>query len=78
MPRTTPAGFVIGVFPGFTGFGRVWHIWWLTALTLFGAIPTLIIRSCDDDISYDVPAEDVARIEERHRLRSAAPVPLGS
>ncbi|NPD68570.1 cytochrome o ubiquinol oxidase subunit I [Lichenicola cladoniae] len=77
MPRNTPAGFIIGVLLGFTGFGLVWNIWWMVALTLFAAIATFIVRSCNDDIGYIVPKAEVARIERRHRLRVMALAPVG-
>ena len=76
MPRNTPAGFIMGVLLGFTGFGLVWHIWWLAAATLLGAITTFIVRSCNEQIDYYVPAAEVAAIEERHRLRAAGLDPV--
>ncbi|MGI4744685.1 MAG: cbb3-type cytochrome c oxidase subunit I, partial [Janthinobacterium lividum] len=78
MPRNTPAGFIIGVLLGFTGFGLVWHIWWMVGLTLFAAIATFIVRSCNDDIGYIVPKAEVARIEQLHRLRVMALAPVGA
>jgi cytochrome o ubiquinol oxidase subunit 1 len=72
MPRNTPAGFVMGVLLGIMGFALVWHIWWMAAAGLLGAIATIIVRSCNDDIDYWVPAAEVQRIEELHRARVAA------
>jgi len=74
MPRNTSAGFIMGALLGVTGFGLVWHIWWMVAITLLAAVATFIVRSCSDDIDYWVPAEEVARIEAQTRGRAGSPV----
>ncbi|ABI62173.1 cytochrome o ubiquinol oxidase subunit I [Granulibacter bethesdensis] len=70
MPRNTPAGFIIGVFAFLFGFGMVWQIWWMAILGVIGGMLTLIIRTCNDDIDYYVPAADVARIEDANLRKS--------
>ncbi|HEY0293894.1 MAG TPA: cytochrome o ubiquinol oxidase subunit I [Bordetella sp.] len=71
MPRNTGSGFVISVFALVMCFALVWHIWWLAAIGLVGAVATLIARSYDRDADYYVPAAEVARIENaRHALLS--------
>jgi cytochrome o ubiquinol oxidase subunit 1 len=51
MPDHAWAGIVAAGFIFALGFGIVWHIWWLAALGLVGAILTLIAHSfVDEDI----------------------------
>ncbi|APH54575.1 Cytochrome c oxidase polypeptide I [Granulibacter bethesdensis] len=70
MPRNTPAGFIIGMFAFVFGFAMVWQIWWMAILGVIGGLLTLIIRTCNDDIDYYVPAADVARIEDANLRKS--------
>ena len=71
MPRNTPAGFIMSVAAGIVGFALIWHIWWLAVIGMLGVIGTFIVRSCNDDIDYYVPAAEVARIEGLHNARVA-------
>jgi cytochrome o ubiquinol oxidase subunit 1 len=72
MPRNTGAGFIIAVFSGFFGFAMIWHIWWLAIAGVLGMIVTLIVRTCNDDIDYYVPGEEVAAVETAHFLQVSA------
>jgi len=72
MPRNTGAGFVIAVFSGFFGFAMIWHIWWLVVVGVVGMVLTLVVRTCNDDIDYYVPGEEVASIEKAHFLQLSA------
>jgi cytochrome o ubiquinol oxidase subunit 1 len=69
MPRNTGAGFIIAVFSGFFGFAMIWHIWWLAIAGVIGMVVTLIVRTCNDNIDYYVPGEEVASIEKAHFLQ---------
>jgi len=71
MPRNTSAGLLIGCFAGVMGFAMVWHIWWLGILSFIALIITAIVRCCDDDIDFYIPAAEVAATEEAHRQRLA-------
>lgn len=63
MPKNTGLGFIAAIFLFFMGFALVWHITWLIAVGLFGAIAVFITRSFDEHTSYVIPAEEVAKIE---------------
>jgi cytochrome o ubiquinol oxidase subunit 1 len=63
MPKNTAAGFIVGVLAFFTGFGLIWHIWWLAAGAALGILATLIFRMMQDEVEYWIPAEEVQRIE---------------
>ena len=67
MPKNTGAGVIIAVFVFLFGFSIVWAIWWLTALSLCGAITAVIMRAFDEHTEYILSAEEVARIESAAR-----------
>jgi len=65
MPKNSGAGVLIGAFAFLLGFGAIWHIWWLVAVGLLGAVGTAIQRTFDEDTEYVVEASRIAhdRIE---------------
>ena len=75
MPKNTVAGFAIGALSFFFGFGLIWHIWWLVIASALGMLATVIIRGCQDDVGFIIPAAEVERIEnERYRKLQEAGV----
>jgi cytochrome o ubiquinol oxidase subunit 1 len=64
MPKNTAMGIYISGFAFLMGFGFVWHIIWLIALGLIGAVACVIVRSFDEETEYVIPAAEVARIEK--------------
>jgi cytochrome o ubiquinol oxidase subunit 1 len=74
MPKNSAFGVVIGGLAFAFGFATIWHIWWLSALTLLLIAVTLIVRSSDDDTEYLLPASEVAKIEAR-RFQDMARAP---
>jgi cytochrome o ubiquinol oxidase subunit 1 len=70
MPRNSPTGFVSAFFATVVGFALIWHIWWLAALGLVGAYGVFVIVAWRDVDEYEIPADEVARIDrERRRTR---------
>lgn len=63
MPKNTPLGLYLSGFALLLGFALVWHIIWLAAVGLIGAIACVIIRSFDEHTEFVVPASEVQRIE---------------
>jgi cytochrome o ubiquinol oxidase subunit 1 len=63
MPRNTCVGLLIAIFSAILGFGLIWHIWWLAAISAVAVLVTVILRTFDNDIDYILPASEVARIE---------------
>jgi cytochrome o ubiquinol oxidase subunit I len=43
VPKNSPNGFVTAFFAVVTGFGLIWHIWWLAILRLACAVLTLLV-----------------------------------
>lgn len=73
MPRNSPTGFVTAFFTTVTGFALIWHIWWMVLLGLVGAFATFVVLAWRDVAEYEIPAEEVARLDrERRRLREEA------
>jgi cytochrome o ubiquinol oxidase subunit 1 len=63
LPKNTGMGIYLSGFAFLVGFALVWHILWLFALGLIGAIACVIIRSLDEETEYVLSAEEIARIE---------------
>ncbi|MEK7621218.1 MAG: cytochrome o ubiquinol oxidase subunit I [Patescibacteria group bacterium] len=63
LPKNSPFGLMIAGFAFAAGFGIVWHIWWLAALALVGAITCFIIRSLDEEPEYTVSASEIAKLD---------------
>ena len=78
MPRNSPTGFVTAFFAVITGFSLIWHIWWLVILGLIGAYATFVAFAWRDHTEFEIPAEEVARLDRANRAaRAAALASLG-
>jgi cytochrome o ubiquinol oxidase subunit 1 len=72
MPRNSPTGFITAFFATMTGFALIWHIWWMVGLGIVAAYAVFVWLAWRDVREYEIPAEDVARIDGgRRRARSA-------
>ncbi|MDB5184436.1 MAG: hypothetical protein JWN38_244 [Candidatus Saccharibacteria bacterium] len=69
LPKNTPFGMYIAAGAFAVGFGFVWHIWWLAAAGLLGALTMIIIRSTDDDTEVTITAEQVAADQAAYAKR---------
>ena len=65
MPKNTSTGFYIGILSFILGFGLIWYMFWLAAISAIGIIACLIIRLYTKDTDYYVTAEEVEKIETR-------------
>jgi cytochrome o ubiquinol oxidase subunit 1 len=61
VPRNSSVGLIIGVLAGLTGFGLIWHMWWLAVLAGLAIIGTVIIRTLRDDNEMIITAETLRR-----------------
>ena len=68
MPRNSPTGFVSAFFATLIGFGMIWHIWWMVGVACVGAFATFVVFAWRDRTEYEIPAEEVARIDRANRL----------
>jgi cytochrome o ubiquinol oxidase subunit 1 len=71
MPRNSPVGFVTAFFATFTGFALIWHIWWLVVLGLICAYATFVVFAWRDVAEFEIPADEVARIDRANRQARA-------
>jgi cytochrome o ubiquinol oxidase subunit I len=67
MPRNSPVGFITAFFAVITGFCLIWHIWWLVILGLVCAYITFVVFAWRDESEFEIPAEEVARIDRANR-----------
>jgi len=63
MPRNSPTGFVCAFFATVMGFALIWHIWWMVIAGLIGAYATFVVFAWRDHDEYEIPAEEVARLD---------------
>jgi cytochrome o ubiquinol oxidase subunit 1 len=71
MPRNSATGVVTAFFASVTGFAVIWHIWWLVILGLVGAYATFVVFAWRDVHEIEIPADEVARIDQAHRRAQA-------
>jgi cytochrome o ubiquinol oxidase subunit 1 len=67
MPRNSPTGFIAAFFAVVTGFALIWHIWWMVIVGLIGAIGTFVGFAWRNRYEYELPAEELARIDDERR-----------
>ncbi|PZQ60862.1 MAG: cytochrome o ubiquinol oxidase subunit I [Sphingomonas taxi] len=72
MPRNTGTGVILAGLALALGFGMVWYMWWLAALSLAGLLLVGIGHTFNFKRDYFIPSEEVTRTEsERRQLLSA-------
>jgi cytochrome o ubiquinol oxidase subunit 1 len=77
MPRNSPTGFICAFFATVMGFALIWHIWWMVIAGFIGAFATFVVFAWRDHDEYQIPADEVARIDraniaERRDMITAA------
>jgi cytochrome o ubiquinol oxidase subunit 1 len=72
MPRNSPTGFVCAFFATVIGFAMIWHIWWMAIAGLIGAFATFVVFAWRDHDEYEIPAEEVARLDRANVLARRA------
>jgi cytochrome o ubiquinol oxidase subunit I len=71
MPKRSAIGFINAFFAVVTGFALIWHIWWIVALGLLGALVTLLAFAFRSEEEVEVTAEQIAQFERRHQAEVA-------
>jgi cytochrome o ubiquinol oxidase subunit 1 len=72
MPLHSGVGFYTAFFASFFGFAMIWHIWWLAVLSLVGAFAGFVVFAWRDVHEFEVPAEEVARVDRARRAAREA------
>ncbi|MEG3092666.1 cytochrome o ubiquinol oxidase subunit I [Sphingomonas sp. PB1R3] len=71
MPRNSPTGIVSAFFSTAMGFALIWHIWWLVILGFLGAWATFVVFAWRDEAEYEIPADEVKRLDQERRRSKA-------
>ena len=72
MPVNSSVGFYTAFFTSVFGFAMVWHIWWLASVSLVAAFIGFVVFAWRDVHEFEVPVEEVARIDRARRAARAA------
>ena len=70
VPKNNPTGIFTAFFAFLLGFALIWHIWWMAVLGFIGALAVLLMQAWKTDTEILIPAEEIARYEREHSLRS--------
>ncbi|TPW26832.1 cytochrome o ubiquinol oxidase subunit I [Pararhizobium mangrovi] len=65
MPKNSGTGPILAGLSVAFGFGMIWYMWWLAALSLAAMVVVAIVHTFNYDRDYHIPAEEVAATEER-------------
>ena len=72
MPKNTGTGVYLSALAFLLGFGMIWYIWWLAAISAVGLLAVAVGHTFNYSRDYFIRAEAVARVE-RERTRLMAP-----
>jgi cytochrome o ubiquinol oxidase subunit 1 len=67
MPMNSPVGIYTAFFTSVFGFAMIWHIWWIAIASLVAAFAGFVVFAWRDVHEYEVPAEEVARVDRARR-----------
>jgi cytochrome o ubiquinol oxidase subunit 1 len=72
MPVNSPVGIYSAFFATVFGFSMIWYIWWLAAVAFAAAFAGFVFFAWRDVHEFEVPAEEVARIDRARRAARKA------
>jgi cytochrome o ubiquinol oxidase subunit 1 len=72
MPLNSPVGFYTAFFSFTFGFALIWYIWWLAILSFVAAFAGFVAFAWRHEHEYEVPAEEVARVDRARRAAREA------
>ncbi|RWB69861.1 MAG: cytochrome o ubiquinol oxidase subunit I [Mesorhizobium sp.] len=72
MPKNTGTGVILAIFSVALGFGLIWYMWWLAALSFVCLIATAIGHTFNYHRDFNIPAAEVAQTEEARTALLAA------
>ena len=74
MPKNTSAGVLMSAGITTFCFAMIWHIWWLAAFGLLGAIVVFIKRCYTSDVDYYVQPDEIVELETAHNTAATKEV----
>ncbi|MDY0881968.1 cbb3-type cytochrome c oxidase subunit I [Dongia soli] len=72
MPINSPVGIYTAFFTSIFGFAMIWYIWWLAIVALVAAFAGFVVFAWRDVHEFEVPVEEVARVDRARRAARAA------
>ncbi len=69
LPKNSGLGLIIGVLAFLFGFGIIWHMWWLVAVSFAAIVIAIISRTMNDNSEYTISADEL--YEDERRLHDA-------
>jgi cytochrome o ubiquinol oxidase subunit 1 len=72
MPVHSPVGIYTAFFTSVFGFAMIWYIWWLAILALAAAFVGFVVFAWRDVHEFEVPVEEVARVDRARRAAREA------
>ncbi|HVT53756.1 MAG TPA: cbb3-type cytochrome c oxidase subunit I [Dongiaceae bacterium] len=72
MPVNSPVGIYTAFFSTVFGFAMIWYIWWLAAVAFVAAFVGFVVFAWRDVHEFEVPVEEVARIDRARRAAREA------
>ena len=72
MPVNSPVGIYTAFFATVFGFAMIWHIWWLAIVALVAAFIGFVVFAWSDVHEFEVPVQEVARIDRARRAAREA------
>jgi len=72
MPMNSPVGIYSAFFATVFGFSMIWYIWWLAGVAFVAAFAGFVWFAWRDIHEYEVPAEEVARVDRARRAARQA------
>ncbi|WP_043112878.1 cytochrome o ubiquinol oxidase subunit I [Solimonas flava] len=63
MPKGTTAGMALAALATISGFGLIWHIWWLAFASFVGMVAYAIYHTFNYDRDFHLSAEEVTAVE---------------
>ena len=72
MPVNSPVGIYTAFLAFVFGFAMIWHIWWLAIVAFAAAYAGFVVFAWRDVHEFEVPAEEVARVDHARRDARAA------
>ncbi|QKD05342.1 cytochrome o ubiquinol oxidase subunit I [Mesorhizobium loti] len=65
MPKNSPIGAIVAFFAVATGFGLVWHIWWMAIAGLIGILATCLARAWQVSTDEDTSPETIGAFQHQ-------------
>ncbi|NIJ20560.1 cytochrome o ubiquinol oxidase subunit 1 [Sphingomonas naasensis] len=72
MPRNTGTGVILSGLALALGFGMIWYMWWLAALSAVGLLVVAIVHTFNYNRDYFIPADEVTQNEDARTQLLAA------